>query len=706
MPRSRFFRQVSAVTLSTVLSTIASSEEIEILEATIVTASRMEMPLVESPYSADVIDGVEFIEKSYRTLPEALRETPGVMVQKTAHGHGSPFIRGFTGYRNLLLIDGIRLNNSVFREGPNQYWNTVDSFSIDRLEVVRGQGSVLFGSDAIGGTVNVLTQSSDPLSQVEGESYFDGGLLYQWSSAGQSHVGRVETNMGIGARAGLHIGFSLKDYGNVRAAGLGEQPYTGYDEWDVDSKFEYFFLPNVRLTIAYQHVNQDDIWRAHKTVHGVSWRGTEVGSEQRRVLGQRRQLAYAQLEATDMDAWLDRAKFSLSWQNQEEHRDRVRKRGDGRRDVQGFDVNTFGVFAEWEKDSRIGLLTGGASYYRDWVDSFRDNYSSAGRFTGSSIQGPVGDDSSYDLLGIFIQDIIPAGSRTDVHLGGRYTYAAADVGRAEDPVTGRTVEIDDSWSNFSASGRVIHRLSDERVRVFAGVSQGFRAPNLSDLSRFDSARSSEIETPAPGLDPEKFVSYETGARWNGDRLATSLSYFYTSIDDLIVRAPTGRIVDGSSEVTKRNGGDGYVQGIEWEGRIELMPRLSLTGNVTWQEGEVDTFPTSAPVRRREPLSRIMPTTGFAGVRFDATDDLWVELFGHFSGDADRLNTRDRGDTQRIPPGGTPGYATVGVRGGWQATDRFRINASVENISDEEYRVHGSGQNEPGVNFILTGTLAF
>ncbi|MEQ1933770.1 MAG: Plug domain-containing protein [Fimbriimonadaceae bacterium] len=92
-----------------------------------VTARRIEAPPMRLPYLVHDIEAEELGERLPRTLPEALRETPGVMVQKTAHGQGSPFIRGFTGFRTLLLVDGIRLNNSVFREGPNQYWNTIDS---------------------------------------------------------------------------------------------------------------------------------------------------------------------------------------------------------------------------------------------------------------------------------------------------------------------------------------------------------------------------------------------------------------------------------------------------------------------------------------------------------------------------------------------------------------------------------------------------
>ena len=86
--------------------------------------------------------------KLSRTVPESLREVSGVMVQKTSHGQGSPYMRGFTGFRTLFLVDGIRLNNSVFRDGPNQYASTVDNLSLAGTELIRGPASVLYGSDA------------------------------------------------------------------------------------------------------------------------------------------------------------------------------------------------------------------------------------------------------------------------------------------------------------------------------------------------------------------------------------------------------------------------------------------------------------------------------------------------------------------------------------------------------------------------------
>ena len=142
-------------------------------------------------------------DNTRRTLPEALQFTPGVLVQKTAHGHGSPFIRGFTGRQNLLLVDGVRINNSLFRGGPVQYWNTIDPLSLDRIELVRSQGSVLYGSDAVGGTLNAFTRSSGFADQPEGEFFSHGSAYYEYRSNGEgSHIGRDRVRASASAAAG------------------------------------------------------------------------------------------------------------------------------------------------------------------------------------------------------------------------------------------------------------------------------------------------------------------------------------------------------------------------------------------------------------------------------------------------------------------------------------------------------------------------
>lgn len=110
------------------------------LQRITVTATRGPLNNLDSPAIVHSRDAVELrMQRQVRTTPESLRDLPGVMVQKTGHGQGSPYIRGFTGFRTLFLIDGIRLNNSTFRDGPNQYWNTVDPLSVGSLELVKGR---------------------------------------------------------------------------------------------------------------------------------------------------------------------------------------------------------------------------------------------------------------------------------------------------------------------------------------------------------------------------------------------------------------------------------------------------------------------------------------------------------------------------------------------------------------------------------------
>ena len=312
----------------------------------------------------------------------------------------------------------------------------------------------------------------------------------------------------------------------------------------------------------------------------------------------------------------------------------------------------------------------------------------------------MADDSTYHLADAFLQDRISPTEELDIWLGGRFTYARAEAGRAEDPQTGEAFSFDDDWTNVVGSARFLHRATDE-IGIFGGVSQGFRAPNFSDLTRLDTARSNEIETPSPGLDPENFLSYEIGIRADTERFHGSLAYFYTDIDDLIVGRRTGRVIDGNFEIQKFNAGKGHIQGVELEGSYEFIPGWSVFGYFAYQDGQTELD------GRTEPVSRLLPISGQLGFRWEsANGKLWAEAFAQGADEQDRLTERDRSDTQRIPPGGTPGYVIGTVRGGWQITDGFRVTAAVENFTDETYRVHGSGVTAAGRNLVVSGEWRF
>lgn len=664
----------------------------------VVTPTLEILPAAATPYSIDLISDAEIRNRFGRTLPELLNETPGVFVQKTAHGQGSPYIRGFTGYRNLALIDGIRLNNSTFRDGPNQYWNTIDPYSVRSLELVKGQGSVLHGSDAIGGTVNALT--SRPVYAESGK--LNASRLYgRLSSAEDSSTGRFETSLSETDKYGFLFGVTGKDYGDLRSGGNQRNPRSGYDEWDFDAKSEIFLNRDTRLTFLHQQVHQNDAWRTHSTIFGVPFHGSTIGDDQRRSLDQDRDLSYVQLEGTPGGV-IDHYLISLSHQRQSEEQFRLRSVTDGRSEIQGFAVDTYGLLTQFSSETDLGYLTYGASYYLDTVDSFRNNYAANGDFTGASIQGPVPDNSRYHLADVFLQDKIELGERLDLWLGGRATYAEAEIGRGEDPVTGAPFSASNDWTSTVGSARFVYDLTaDNSFSAFGGVSQGFRAPNLSDLSRLDLARSGELETPSPGLAPELFTSYEMGLRAEREKTRASVAYYYTEIEGLIVGSRTGRIVDGAFEVTKMNGGDGYVHGVEVEAEQGLTDELTLFGWLSWQDGDLETGPV------REPLSRLMPFTAEAGLRWSGGDGtLRLEILAVGSDRQDHLPLRDQLDTQRIPPGGTPGYVIGTVRGAWQVQEDLTLTAGLENFTDEAYRVHGSGINGVGRNFLFGAEWKF
>jgi len=683
----------------------------DLLDPLVVTALRTEAGPLQVPYSISRITDEQIRDRTRRTLPEALQFTPGVMIQKTTHGHGSPFIRGFTGRQNLLMVDGVRINNSLFRSGPIQYWNTVDPLSLERIELIRSQGSVLYGSDAVGGTVNALTRSSNFRERAAGEAFTSGSLFYEFRSHGDdSHVGRLESAFGVGGRWGVLLGVSAKDFGDIRDSAQGLMRNTGYPEQDLDLRLDYEVAPGTTLTFLHQRVNQDDVWRWHSTLFNPGWqhsgRVATPGRFLARVYDQERTLTYLRLASEhDADAgWIDAWQATLSFlqQRDREAQDRLPAAGVDRR-YQIAEVDTLGLDLGFESGLGPGKLVYGLDYYHDWVDGsgYRDR--GAGLAFDPSFR-PVADDSDYDLFGAYAQYVWTPLEALDLTLGGRFTHARAELGRNFDAVAG-VDRFDQSrdWSDFSGSLRALYRL-DACNSLFAGVSQAFRAPNLTDLSGNLTTRSGVAAAGAVDLEPEEFITAELGWRHRDERFSATLAGFYTWIDQVIVQVPTAA---GAGTSVAANGQDGEVYGIEAEGAWRFAPCWELSGYASWQEGSTETPLFLGGPLIDDNLSRVLPLSGSLALRWtDPSDRFWVAARVLAAAAQDKLSRNDLGDTQRIPIGGTPSYVTWMLHAGWRASQHLEFTAGIENLLDEDYRIHGSGQNESGLNFILSARASW
>jgi hemoglobin/transferrin/lactoferrin receptor protein len=296
----------------------------------------------------------------------------------------------------------------------------------------------------------------------------------------------------------------------------------------------------------------------------------------------------------------------------------------------------------------------------------------------------------------------------DLIAGVRYTRASAKADRVDNPevpgsdpsTPGNIIAVSDRYSSTVGSLRGLYQL-DEDWNLFGSVSQGFRAPNLSDLTSFDTTSADEI--PSPGLDPECFIAFEAGVRTRIGPVQGQAVLWHTDIDDMIVQSPTGSGI----VVRKDNVGDGFIHGIEAEASLDLTGEWTALGNISWMNGRVDQYLLPSGKKVDEPLSRMQPLSGLIALRYAPADSsFWATFETVMVDNQDKLALRDENDTTRIPPGGTPGYTVYNLRGGLDFTEDLSLTVAIENLTDKNYRVHGSGLNEPGMNLVISLQYCF
>jgi iron complex outermembrane receptor protein/hemoglobin/transferrin/lactoferrin receptor protein len=658
---------------------------------------RGEKSLFDLPAFGTIIDRQTLEEKQATDMFRALQNEVGVLMQRTAAGHSSPFIRGLTGQQVLMLVDGIRLNTSIFRSGPNQYFNTIDPGQIERIEIVRGPESVLWGSDALGGVINIVTRSAD----FERGNYAGGGFKQYFGTADRSSYSRGNIEGWVG-QAGVFGGASYLNVNDLyRGGGKGIQPFTNYDQYAADLKLNYAIGCDSMLTVAFQHFEQEDVPRSDRFAPFAF--GPPAGTPRPTFADpQQRDLMYIRWQGLASNALFDGYSTTFSYMRNKEGSRELRS--PTRTDLGEFDLDTFGYTLTLARDLNwAGRLTYGVDFYHDDLSAWRRRLNPVtGVTTPDNPQFPNG--SRYQRTGAFLSWDVDVTERLTATTGLRYENI--DAGGTLNEVVGTPIPFSRTYHDWIVSFGLLHRTTDW-MHTFGSVSEGFRAPNLDDLAVDRALFQGQQEVPSLNVRPENAWTYEVGLKFDLPRLRLQISEYWTDLQNNILRqavdefgnpvpntiGPYGTLVPGSDTFIRANF-DSYVNGTELAGEYQLIDEWWLYGNFWYTYGQnLDT---------EEPLGRIPPVQGILGARWrDAQRRHWFDVYTWLVARQDRYAVVNNVDA-RYPVGGTPAYATLNMRAGttWGCCSRHRLSLSLENITNSPYRALGSGVDGPGFNAML------
>jgi len=664
----------------------------------LVTASRND-PTLKIPQSVNILTASTIRDREAQTAAEALRQETGLAVQKTNHGGGSAIIRGMSSNHILILVDGIRMNNALYRLGNHQYLTTVDDWALQRIEVMRGPGSLLFGSDALGGAINLITTLPDTSAAVR-EQF---NVNARFSTADFERTLHSDALV-LRPRWNFVGGFSHKQYGNLRRGGFSIYPQlersgtslvqspSGFTGYDFNLKFNLFPAADQRMTLAYQRSRQFDVPRYDKYENNgyYLWKYDP----------QERDLGYIKYSAERLEwGFFDQVALTLS----------VHRQGEGR--VKQFRPNAKKT-NEYDDDLSKGLqllfkkalfqkhkLTYGLDFYSEDIHSQRSKFDPETGLTRKSLKARYPDGALYRSGGVYIMDSWRQSHSLQIESGLRYSL-----------IQTRFSTADSSFSKINLQFRSVTGsagfswIASERWILKSRLAQGFRAPNLSDLAKFGQSKGTVFEIPNYNLLPEKLVSAEATVGYRAGRLRSELTAYYSYIYDILSSVPAlylGRpTIERDGQVfsvhTKMNNGRGYIRGLEFRFNYNLTAHSGIDGNLT------DTFGQN--ITKQEPLSKIQPTFGMLRY-YHRSRGVHQQFYLRFALKQDRLSSDDLSDP-RIPAGGTPGWYTLNYRISFSAGPNIRLHLSMENIMDFNYREHASGINAPGRNLIISGDYRF
>lgn len=644
-------------------------------EHIIVTAARKKQSIENLATAVSVVTKAEILEKNITLLPDLLREEAGVYIQQTTPGQGIPIIRGLKGSENVHLIDGMRLNTAFFRNSPNQYLALVDPFMTEQIEIIRGPASVLYGGDALGGVLNVITHTPN----FDGEEWQNLGEIYfSYDSADQKSLSHLSWDMG-NEKIATSFGLSYQDIG-VRTIGGGDKiPFTSYISKAFNNKWVFNISEDKSITFDIQYLTQPATPRVDDLVVGFGQ--SEPDSSLFLFSPNERQFAHLSYDEATATSWYDNASYDVSWQLIKDYR--VKSDFDSESITQEQNESTLLSFqSSFDKELNDEFsIVYGLDFYHDTINSAKQKIND-GITTDSESRFP--DDSTMRHIGIFA-DMTKYFEQQDVTFGLRYSDYRIDLNNPN--IVNDTLDLDDLTWHLSW----LYHLS-ENNKLFSNLGRGFRPPNIFDLGQVGDRPNNRFNIINTNIEPETVHTLDFGWKHFSQKYVIDLTLFYSKYKDKIASVETGELTDeGQFIVQSQNINNVTLYGLEssFQYDINADSEINMVINYIW--GEETSNGNS------EAADRIPPLNGFIGYKKQLNDEWSINPKIIFASTQDRLSARDVRDA-RINPEGTGGFVTHNVYANWKPTGVLNFRFGLENIFDKKYREHGSGLEAAGRNF--------
>ena len=737
---SIFFKHLSFQPYKATLQELSASsykvfltETVINLEEVVFSANKVEENYRDIPMKIDIIRASSIQFDNPQTSADMLQQSGKVFVQQSQLGGGSPVIRGMETNRVLIVVDGVRLNNAIYRAGHLQNVITVDPNMLERVEVLHGPGSVIYGSDAMGGVMHFYTKN--PILASNGKAYTSGSAFARYSSAANEKTGGLTLNAGWKKFAILLSG-TFKDIGDLREGKNRDSKYgdwgkrlyyaeringvdsmmvnndpliqkqSGYTQYDITTRA--LWKPNTGHTVSLnlQLSNSSDIPRYDRL---TEMPGGKLKYAEWYYGPQTRLLTSLKSEWLHKTKMYDNAAVMVSYQNISE--DRVsRGFGKSKKKHQEETVDIVAFNADMMKEIfRNSELRYGVEANVNMVGSkaYNENIKTS-EITNDVATRYPDDKNRMTTLAAYASNnweinkkvIFSQGLRlSNVSLLASYTPEMLEI-------TQFPYSDDMTQNNTAFNGSLgLVVMPEKGWRLSANLSSGFRAPNIDDVSKLNDSNSSDqlLFVPNPGLKPEYSYNAElTIEKTFNQQVQVGLTGFYTLLDNAFVARPflyNGQdsvVFDGTlcGVQALQNAGEAYIYGLEASIDASITHYLSFSSYLTYTYGRVK--------NEDVPLDHIPPVFGMTSVKLDikkftgefyARYNGWKRIKDYSPGGEDNENyaTAD----------GMPSWVTLNLRASYQVNRYLNVQAGIENILDTHYRLFASGISAPGRNVSLT-----